>query len=201
MLDELDGWVKNLAAGDPLVVETLWREYFEKLVHLARTKLGSTSRRDQDEEDVALSAMHSFVRGAQRGRFPQLEDRTDLWRILLTITARKASRRRRRVFAAKRGGASTRGESVFISSDDAESSTGIGQVLGDEPTPQLAAEVAENCRLLIQQLQDPALEEIILLKLEGWTNVEIAHRLNCATRTVERKIERIREKWQEHSNT
>ena len=43
-----------------------------------------------DEEDVALSAFDSFCRGAQRGRFPQLDDRDNLWRLLVVITSRKA---------------------------------------------------------------------------------------------------------------
>jgi DNA-directed RNA polymerase specialized sigma24 family protein len=194
--DDFAAWMKRIQQREARAVEVVWREYFEKLIARARIKLGSAPRRDQDEEDIALSALQSFVRGAERGRFPQLQDRDDLWRLLLTITARKVVRRQRRQFAAKRGGGAVRGESVFMRADCEGSDGGIADVLGDEPSPEIAAELAESYRLLIERLNDKALEQIIALKLENWTNAEIADRLQCATRTVERKLELIREKWQ-----
>ena len=44
---------------------------------------------------------------------------------------------------------------------------------------------------------DPTLRQIVLWKLEGYTNAEIAakNKLNCAERTIERKLHRIRELW------
>ena len=63
---------------------------FDRLVHLARAHLKSSLRRVADEEDVAICAFNSFCRGAEQGRFPKLDDSTDLWRVLVTITERKA---------------------------------------------------------------------------------------------------------------
>ena len=65
--------------------------------------------------------------------------------------------------------------------------------------PQLAAELAEQCHRLLDLLQDEDLRSIALLKMEGYTNEEIAKRLQCVPRTVERKLERIREKWSQES--
>src|SRR5262249_36398416 len=61
-------------------------------------------RRAADEEDVALSALASFCRGAEQGRFPRLEDRDDLWALLVVIAARKAVDLRQREGRQKRGG-------------------------------------------------------------------------------------------------
>ena len=83
-------WIQLLSTGDPAAAQRLWERYFRRLVGLARTKLRGAPRRAADEEDVALSAFVSFFRGAARGRFPRLEDREDLWRLLVVITARKA---------------------------------------------------------------------------------------------------------------
>ena len=44
-----------------------------------------------DEEDVALSAFKSFVRAVQEDRFLKLDDRDDLWQILVMLTLRKAT--------------------------------------------------------------------------------------------------------------
>jgi hypothetical protein len=43
-----------------------------------------------EEEDAALNAFYSFVRGATSGRDPYLDHREDLWRLLVVITKRKA---------------------------------------------------------------------------------------------------------------
>src|ERR1043165_1882401 len=80
-------WIGQLKAGDPVAAQLLWERYFRRLVGLARKKLDGAPRRMADEEDVALSAFDSFCRGAEHGRFPRLEDRDDLWRLLVVITA------------------------------------------------------------------------------------------------------------------
>src|SRR5438046_5072372 len=97
-------WLHRLQAGDPQGAERLWERYFHRLVGLARAKLQDLPRRAADEEDVALSAFASFCRGVEGGRFPQLLDRHDLWRLLVTITARKALRLARDERSQKRGG-------------------------------------------------------------------------------------------------
>jgi DNA-directed RNA polymerase specialized sigma24 family protein len=89
-LDSVSGWLVQLEGGDDVAAEKLWERYFRRLVGLARTKLRDTPRQAADEEDVALSAFDSFCRGTQEGRFPRLNDRDDLWRLLVAITVRKA---------------------------------------------------------------------------------------------------------------
>ena len=61
--------ITRLKQGDPSAAEGLWRAYFERLVALARSRLRGATRL-ADEEDVALSALDSFYRGVERGRFP-----------------------------------------------------------------------------------------------------------------------------------
>lgn len=193
-VDEITVWIRGLSAGDQRSAEALWRTYFDKLVRFARQKLDAGARRQADEEDVALSAMHSFYRGVQAGRYENLAGRDELWRLLVTIAAHKVSRQRRKDGTLKRGGGRIRGESVFLQGDSPDESCGIEQVLGSAPTPELAAIVAEGCQKMLADL-DESLRQIALLKLEGFTNDEIAGRLDCSTRGVERKLNRIRKKW------
>ncbi len=193
--DDVTGWFHGLAKGDEAAAEEVWRLYYEKLVRFARGKLAAGQRRAADEEDVALSAFHSFCRGAAAGRFPQLEDRHDLWKLLVTITARKAAHQIRHDMQQKRGSGSVRGESVFIGPSESDRAFGIGNVLGAEPTPEFAAMAAEQCEHLLDALPDERIRQIALWKLEGFTNEEIAAKLDCAPRTVERKLQRIRDLW------
>jgi DNA-directed RNA polymerase specialized sigma24 family protein len=188
-------WIDRLKVGDPVAAECLWGRYFERLVGLARTHLRGTPRRAADEEDVALSAFDSFCRGVEHGRFPELLDRHSLWRLLVTLTLRKASALRREEQRQKRGGGRVVVESELQGMADA--AAGLEQILDREPTPELAVEVAEECRRLLGRLNDPALQSLALLKMEGYTNSELAARLGCGRRTIERKLRLIRELWKE----
>jgi RNA polymerase sigma factor (sigma-70 family) len=192
---EVTEWVRRLEAGDADAARKLWEGYYRRLVGLARKKLRDVPRRDADEEDVALSAFDSFCRGAERGNFPRLEGRDDLWHLLVVITVRKAadllaSRRRQR-----RGGGKVRGESAFAGPAAAPEDRGIEQVVGPEPTPEFAAAVAEQCRTLLNALPRDQLRSIAVWKMEGHTNREIAEQLGCSLATVERKLALIRDAW------
>jgi DNA-directed RNA polymerase specialized sigma24 family protein len=181
-------WIRLLKAGDAAAAQQIWERYFAQLVRLARRKLQGTARAATSAEDVALSAFDSFCRGAGQGRFPQLHDRNDLWQLLVLITARKAldvvqyERRLKR----RRGGAGA---------PHAEPAPQIEEVLGREPSPEFAAQVAEECQALLASLGDPELQAVAVWKMEGYTNEEIAAKLGCVPRTVERKLRVIRSIW------
>ena len=191
---EVTVWMKELAHDSPEAIEHIWNEYYSKLVIFAKRRMDVLPKRDVDEEDVALSAIHSLYRGVQEGRFPQFNNRDDLWKLLLTIASRKIKKRIRHQVAQKRGGGMVRGESVFGSVSQAG---GLDQAVVVEPSPEFAGQVISSCDELLEELQDPVLRDIALLKLEGYTNEEVADKLNCATRSVERKLKRIRSIWKE----
>jgi DNA-directed RNA polymerase specialized sigma24 family protein len=196
--DDITFFLPQVREGEDEAIEVVWRNYFDRLVCFARRKLEGVRRREADEEDVALSAMNSFWNGMQKGKFEQIEDREDLWKLLVVITARKASAVRRRNFAAKRGGGQLWGESIFLRAGqggEQSSQAGIEQVA--EPSPEFADDLVSNCHSLLDVLNDPTLRQIATWTLEGYRTTEIAERLDCARRTVERKLERIRRIWSE----
>jgi DNA-directed RNA polymerase specialized sigma24 family protein len=173
----------------------LWGRYFERLAHLARLRLRSKARGPADEEDVALSVFNSFFDGVAVGAFPKLGDRDDLWRLLVTITARKAANQIRREHQLKRGGGRVLGEAVLERADP-DAGRAFAQVVGDEPSPEFAAMVAEELRLRLEGLKDDLLRQVALMRMEGYANEEIAARLDLSLRSVERKLEAIRKRWQ-----
>jgi DNA-directed RNA polymerase specialized sigma24 family protein len=183
-------WIGMLKQGDAKAAQHLWETYFQRLVALARARLRGVSRRVADEEDVALSAFDSFCRGAERGRFPRLADRGDLWQLLVVITLRKACD-----LANYEGRAARDSGRVMSLSDLAE--TGADQILGDEPSPELAAQVADECGRLLNRLGNDTLRAVALWKMEGFTNEEIAQKLGCVRFSVDRKLRTIREIWGE----
>ena len=187
------GWIDRIKDGDGGAADPLWQRYFERLVALARKKLGR-GRRVADEEDVALSAIHSLCAGAAEGRFHVLSDRASLWRLLVMLTARKAAAQIQHQNRQKRGGGRVRGDSVF----DAGAADAIGweQVAGSTPTPEFLAQMQEEIERRLDQLGDDSLRNVALLTLEGWTNDEMAKKMNRSTRSIERKLTAIRKIWQ-----
>ncbi len=151
----------------------------------------------EDEEDAVLSAFDSFYRGAISGRFPRLSDRDDLWRLLVVMTIRKALDQLERQRAAKRGGGRLVGESALVGKGTAASVDALDRLAGPDPTPELAALVAEQYRQIRAALGDDSLRQVLDLRLEGYDRDEIATRLGCAVRTVTRKLDVIRRTWLE----
>jgi DNA-directed RNA polymerase specialized sigma24 family protein len=187
-------WLGLLKVGDSAAAQPLRQRYFRRLVGLARLKLQGAPRRAADEEDAALSAFASFCRAAAAGRFPRLDDRHDLWQLLMLLTARKAINLRKHERRQKRGGGR-----VVVEADPGAEGTdvqaGLEQVIGDEPTPAFAAQVADECRRLLGLLGDDQLRALAVARLEGSSTGELAARLGVAPRTVERKPHKVRERW------
>jgi DNA-directed RNA polymerase specialized sigma24 family protein len=57
--------------------------------------------------------------------------------------------------------------------------------------------VAEECRRLLDGLADEEMRSIALWKMEGYSTEEIAEKLRCVPRTVERRLQVIRKLWGE----
>ncbi len=73
-------------------------------------------------------------------------------------------------------------------------------MISREPTPEFAVEFVDVCERLFQSLEDGKLKEIATLKMEGYTDIEVADRLKCSRRTIQRRITIIRRHW-EHLET
>jgi DNA-directed RNA polymerase specialized sigma24 family protein len=150
-----------------------------------------------DEEDAALSAFDSFCRGAEKGRFPQLTDRDDLWHLLLVITERKSIDLVNHEKAQKRGEGNVRHEGSLAS--ESSVTPVFDHVASPEPTPELASQLTDECRRLLEALDSETLRAVAVAKMEGYTNKEIANRLNSSVPTIERKLSRIRKLWQKET--
>jgi len=193
-------WIDQLRAGDPAAAQPLWQDYFHRLVGLARAKLRHRlPTAVAGAEDVALSAFKSFCHCVEQGRFPQLTDRDDLWRLLFVITEHKAIDLVKHEHAIRRGGGKVKSLDALREQDSTTDNT-PDNIPGREPTPQLAAQVAEECHRLLDALADNTLRSVAIAKMEGCTNEEIGNRLGCSVPTIERKLGRIRKIWRKEQD-
>jgi DNA-directed RNA polymerase specialized sigma24 family protein len=186
-------WVKGLKNGDPEAARLLWDRYFHQLVELARVRLRGEQRVSADEEDAALDAFDSFCRGVKRDLFAQLDDRQDLWRILITITVRKASDQVKHARRLKRGAGLVVYEADLAAA--ALERGDLGQIAGRDPSPELVAMLAEESRKRFDALPGEMLRLTARLRMDGYSQPEIAEQCNCCLTTVERRLRIIRAAW------
>ncbi len=176
----------RLRHDDPQAAQALWDRFLQRMLAVARQRLGGAARRVADEEDVVVMAFERFLHGVRQGRFPRLNDRDDLWTVLFTLTSRLAARQARDQKRDKRGGGAVRGDSALRPAEIAD----------DDLTPAEAIALGDNLAHLLDSLGDDGLRQIALDRLAGHANAEIAERIGRAEVTVERRLRIIREVWQ-----
>ncbi|MEO1614417.1 MAG: sigma-70 family RNA polymerase sigma factor [Planctomycetota bacterium] len=181
-------WLEELKRGSDKAATELWRRYFRQLVSLARKQLGDSPKRIFDEEDIAIDVFHSLCRGAESGRFEQLGDRDDLWKLLIVMTRHKSNNQIRHQIAQKRGGRNVRGNSVVDKG-------GFDQFFEDDPTPELFLEIREQQDRLLEKLASESHREVAKLRLQGYSIEETAELLGISARSVKRKLALVRETW------
>ncbi|MEJ7637699.1 MAG: ECF-type sigma factor [Singulisphaera sp.] len=184
-------WLGDLKAGDQAAAQPLWVRYFASFVRLARPHLRVGYR---SGADAAHNAFDSVCRGAEQGRFTQLADRTDLWRLLVVLTVRKAVDQARRRRLQRRGGR-VLGETDLAGADPDAGPIGLDQIVGREPIPKFAAMVAEEQRRRIDALKEEALRRVALGEMAEFTSERIAGRLGCTRRIVTRYLDLIPKRW------
>jgi DNA-directed RNA polymerase specialized sigma24 family protein len=181
-----EDWLNGLSEGDQEVATEIFQRHLDVLKRLVQKRLPPGVRRLTDEDDIANSVFKSFFKGVKTERFPRLETDDDLWQILGMLVKNKVAGQIRYLSRKKRGGGQVRGESVFTS-DGTDSQVG-------------GIQTQEEFHSMLAQLQDDQLSEIAVMKLNALTNREIAAKLDISERSVERKLQRIRNRWEPETN-
>ncbi len=191
-MDESSGsitlFLHQMMAGDQAAVAVLWERFLPRLLALSRKTLSSSQQRMAGAEDAVQSAFASFWKRTTRGEFGDDLDRFDMWNLLSVITVRKALKQVRHERAAKRGGGQVIAETNLAHRDGRSGSM-------DEFAGYTSTDLDLNSVELLEALSDE-LREIAILRLFGYRNGEIAELWNCSERSIERKLNQIRQKWE-----
>ena len=139
----------------------------------------------------------SFAVG--QGRFPQLDNRDSLWRLLVVITANKGDQQLAYTHRQKRGGGPVADPTGINRQGRLPMRRPSWNSSVLEPTPDFAAQVAEEYRRWLELLGDDTLRQVAVWKMEGYGTDEMAEKLGCSRRTVTRKLEAIRILWSDES--
>lgn len=190
-------WLHELKRGNRDAARGLWDRYSRRMNQLAKARLRTAKHGGFDEEDVTLSAFENFCRAVEEGRYNECDSSDGLWHLLATFTLRKANDRLKIEAAEKRGGGETAPHDRHTYQGGADSR--LDKIPTRELGPESAALMAEECSRLLSILNDPELESLVMLKLEGHTNDEIAERLGYTRRTIQRMLNLVRDAWKDQA--
>jgi DNA-directed RNA polymerase specialized sigma24 family protein len=189
-------WIARLKSGEDRALELLHRRYWPTLVNVARHKLKNAPLRIADEEDVAQQSFWAFYQSLKAGRFPRLTTRHDLMALFTHIVAcRAVNQLEHELGVRKRGAGAVRGDSVLhaLAHDD-KRSPGFDMLPGKVMRPSDDVLLKDCYQHYMDGLPDH-LRNVAELWLAGCTNREIAERLKCVERTIERKLALTRARW------
>jgi DNA-directed RNA polymerase specialized sigma24 family protein len=191
--------IEQLKDGNSIAAHKIWDRYVENLIRVANRRLQTSHVRLGDEEDAVVVAFAQFLERVNGDGFSNLNDREDLWRILVMLTERRACDMIRREKSIKSGGNLLVGESRLEATGGNDQPHGLDQVEGAEPTPEFTALVIEEFQRRIKSLNNDELISIAIAKMNGFNNREVAEQRGISVRSIERKLAIIRAIWQDRA--
>ena len=185
-------WLSKLQAGQSEAAEPIWIRYQAKLVSIATQQLAENPDRSVDGEDLVQSSFGNVCLAVQNGKYPDIDNREDLWGLLYIATVNRVREHYRELRALKR--------SHISSSQPIDPS-----ILADLQTPFAEAQTADLLEYLLSRLdlEDPShlLRQIALLYLDDHSASSIAKRLHKRKTSVLISLRLIRSIWQEHQDS
>ncbi len=178
-------WLDSMMAGDEDAVSSLWSRYYERMRNCARRAVNGHDVGGFDDADIASIAFTQFAEQALKGKFPELINRSQLWKLLSVITSRTAYGKVTREFAAKRGGINA-----------AKGTDLIDTYADKDRTPRTISAANDELAYLLKSLQSEELQQVAVLSMQGHSTREISHLLGSTQRTVQRMLALIRECWE-----
>lgn len=182
-------WVSQVKAGDRSAARFLWVRFYGKLVRAATRRLGRNPDPALGGEDIAQGAFANVCEGLLAGKYPQLENRDDLWRLLMASMVNRVNSHFRSINAQKR----TVALNQPLEQIDEKSLLMLA-------TPAAQVELQDLIEQLLETLDqdDPTgeLREIALLYLQEHSASAIAKKMRRRKTNILQKIHLIRLLWE-----
>lgn len=178
-------WLVDLRGGDSDAARKIFSHFSQKLCRLAERHLSNRVRRQVDGEDVVQSVFRTFfVRDAQ-GQF-EVDHTDELWRLLVTITLRKARGVWRKNASQSR---SVDREIEMLRNDELDA---LG-IFSREPSIVDAIVLADEVESLLCGLT-ASHAKALELRLGGYTPTEAAELMGLSRQSFYRLLEPLRER-------
>ena len=178
-------------AGDAAAMEQLAMDYEPELRMVARMRLGPALRPYLDSVDLVQSVHRSLMMGLRDNRF-NVATPQNLLALALTIVRRKAARHWRHLQRQRR---------LIDGGDEGASQQDILEALlalkSTQPGTQAEADLRDQLTVWMSQL-DPIEQQLVALRIEGHSTVEVANQLGLDPDVLRVKLSRLRKRLREH---
>ena len=169
-------------AGSESAAQELFDRYCNKLLQLAKRRIGHRLNGRFDADDVVQSAFRTFFVRLRNDEF-EFANADDLFKLLVRLTVRKTLRRIEHHRAAKRDATAE-----LVPTGDG--SDPFARLAGHTPAPEMEVALIDEFEQFMGQLQ-PFERQVLELKVQGHSSTEIAEKLGTYDRKVRRAIERL----------
>jgi DNA-directed RNA polymerase specialized sigma24 family protein len=169
----------------------IWERFYSPLQSLVRRHLDSRIRRREDEEDILQSMYACLCAGQLKGKAAPAS-REELWKLMARITMCKVVNTAHRHRAARRDVRRERTDPPGGAPSGSQFPTWmLEHIARAQPSPEEKLIVLDELHRLLQGLTEE-LRQIVLWKLDGFTNAEISCMIGRTPRCVELKMQLIR---------
>ncbi len=179
--------VERLRAGDAQAARQLFDRYARRLSHLAEQHLSRSLAGKVGGDDVVQSVFSTFFQRCARGEF-QIDNSSQLWRLLVKITVRKARAEHRHYAAGRRD----------IAAEAVEGEAWLAETIAREPGPEDAAVLVDEIQALLRGLPDLYCH-VLEMRLQGYAVAEIAHQHQVSRQTVYQALHVLQRRMQQQS--
>jgi DNA-directed RNA polymerase specialized sigma24 family protein len=188
------GWISLIREGDQEVLDAFSKRYFSKIRDLAKSKLSNP-----DSEEVANDVLVALTQSIAGGKYPNLCDRNSLWFLILKITQNRVIAFTRREKAKKRIPAESiepnHSEDLVRVESLTDYEAELDNVIASNSTEAAWIEISDCWEELLRCLPDDVCRQIAQLKLQSYSNREIALMMGFTPSKVDRKVRLIQEQW------
>lgn len=162
----------RVKGGDEDAAHVLYERYVQRVFGLVDSKLGAKLRATTDAEDIVQSVFRSMFRGVQAGNY-EVEPGSTLWNLLAVISLTKLRRKAHHQTAQRR---------------DVDRLVSLQTVAGGEAIDASTDEFLNICVRETMQKLRPADRQILVLRIQGFTLIEISEQTSLSCRTIARRL-------------
>lgn len=171
--------------GNERAFEAIFERYGDRLVKLASKRISERLAGRIEAEDVVQSVFRTFFGRVQDHRFT-FQNADDLWKLLVSMTLNKL---RNKVDFHTAGKRDVGAEQPLAGNS---SNPSAFDPSGNDPSPEAVVAFLDLLENFMQDLREGD-RRILELRLQGWTQEEVAREVGCTERTVRRTLDRVRE--------
>jgi RNA polymerase sigma-70 factor (ECF subfamily) len=175
--------VERCRVGSESAAAELFNRYVSRLLGVARKRIGERMNSRLDPEDVVQSVFRTFFTRLKSDQF-EITDEDDLSKLLVRITLHKTLRQIAYHRAARRDPSHEAPQGELSQQE-------ILQVMTKEPTPATVVTFIDQLDHFLGRLSKEE-QQILTLRLQGYSTEEIAQQINSYDRKVRRVLERVK---------